>query len=407
LPRTKLTEKIIERLKGRPADSKSKEPIVYWDLALPGFGVMVSTKTGLKSFVVQRDMPSGRPVRRTIGLYNTEIKTLDEAREKAGELIHQLRQGIDPRTTARGGVTLKQAADAYLAASPNLAERSKRDYARIFDSYLSDWKGHKLSAISREMVEKRHLELVSEITRDMVDRGRTKPDQRRGQATANSVMRTLRALYNWAGGRYPDVGANPVKLKWFDVARRERHIKADQLGVFYKAVLGLDNPIARDYILTLLFTGLRREEAAGLTWHDVDFTARVIRLPALRTKANRKFDVPLTDVVLRLLKDRRAIGDTEFVFPANSRSHHISEPKHPLGLIAQATGIAISAHDLRRTYSNAAVAAGVHGLHLKALLNHAVGKSDVTVGYISLSVEDLREPAQRVTDQLKRWCKIR
>jgi integrase len=391
MPRIKLTEKIIPRLKGRPADSKSKEPIVYWDETMPGFGLMVSTKTGLKSFVVQRDLAGGKPVRRTIGLVGTEIKTLAEARKKAGEIIHNLRLGIDPRVTARGAVTLKAAADAYLAASPNLAERSKRDYARIFDSYLADWRDMKLSAITRETVERRHLLL----------------GEQRGQATANGVMRTVRAVYNWAGGRYPDLGINPVRLKWFDVARRERHVKADQLPEFYTAVVNLDNPIARDYVLLLLFTGLRREEAAGLTWHDVDFTARVIRLAALRTKANRRFDVPLSDFVLRMLKARRELGDTDFVFPAHSGRGHIAEPKYPLGLIAQATGIAISAHDLRRTYSNAAVAAGVHGLHLKALLNHAVGKSDVTVGYISLSVEDLREPAQRVADQLKKWCKAR
>ena len=95
------------------------------------------------------------------------------------------------------------------------------------------------------------------------------------------------------------------------------------------------------------------------------------------------------------------------MFPANSRSGHISEPKHPMSLIASATNISNSAHDFRRTFSNAATAAGVHGIHIKALLNHALGKNDVTEGYIILSENDLREPMQKVTDQLKRWCKIR
>jgi integrase len=108
-----------------------------------------------------------------------------------------------------------------------------------------------------------------------------------------------------------------------------------------------------------------------------------------------------------MLKKRRAIGDGGFVFPANSRSGCISEPKYPLGLIAKATGIKISCHDLRRTFANAAVAAGVHMLHLKALLNHAVGEGDVTVGYTSLTEANLREPAQRVANQLKKWSKIK
>ena len=57
-----------------------------------------------------------------------------------------------------------------------------------------------------------------------------------------------------------------------------------------------------------------------------------------------------------------------------------------------------------------AVASGIHPLHLKALLNHSLqplGEGDVTAGYTTLTQNDLREPAQRVADQLKKWCKYR
>src|SRR5258705_13520288 len=112
MPRVKLTEKIIARLKGRPATDNSKEPVAHWDLAMPGFGVMVSTKTGLKTYVAQRDMPNGRTRRVTIGVVGTEIKTLDEARDKARNIIHGMRQGIDPKAVSRGDITLAQAAEA-------------------------------------------------------------------------------------------------------------------------------------------------------------------------------------------------------------------------------------------------------------------------------------------------------
>jgi hypothetical protein len=39
------------------------------------------------------------------------------------------------------------------------------------------------------------------------------------------------------------------------------------------------------------------------------------------------------------------------------------------------------------------------------LVNHALG-GDVTSGYIQLTVERLREPAQRVADRLKQLCSI-
>jgi integrase len=391
MPSIKLTERIIPGLKGRPATDKSKEPIIYFDAGMPGFGISVSTKTGLKSYIVQRDLPNGRTRRITLGLVGGEIKTLEQARELAGEKIREMRSGIDPKAIARTSITLKQAAEAYLAARPNLAENSIRDYRRVFDVYLKDWGGDRLSEITRDMVERRHLELGKQT----------------GQATANLTMRSLRAVFNWAIDRYPDVTANPVRLhrQWFKVLRRERHVSADQLPVFYNAVLKLENKVQRDYLLLLLFTGLRSKEAASLTWQDVDFTAKVIRFPALRTKAKRKLDLPMSDVVFRMLKERRAIGDAHYVFPAHGKTGHIASPKHPFELVAEACDIRVSPHDLRRTFAKAAITAGIHTMVLKGLLNHAVGESDVTAGYVILSENDLREPMQRTVNVLKTWCR--
>ena len=70
----------------------------------------------------------------------------------------------------------------------------------------------------------------------------------------------------------------------------------------------------------------------------------------------------------------------------------------------------MSAHDLRRTYANAAISAGVHTVVIKAMLNHAVPQGDVTVGCaykVPWSENDLREPVQRVADCLKKWCGIK
>jgi integrase len=283
--------------------------------------------------------------------------------------------------------------EAYVGSHANLAASSVVGYRRAL-SYLGDWSDFRLTEITSAMVEARHKRIGEEY----------------GEATANATMRSLRAWFNDAADKYPEVVANPVRLKrkWFKIARRERHVSADQLPRFYDAVNKLENPVARDYILLLLFTGLRREEAASLTWRDIDHAAKVIRLPALRTKAKRKLDLPMSDFVARLLSARRKLGDAEYVFPAHGKRGYISEPAHPLGLVASATNINVSAHDLRRTFAKAAIAAGIHTLELKALLNHAVGENgDVTADYVILSENDLRGPVQRVADVLKRWCKVK
>ena len=161
--------------------------------------------------------------------------------------------------------------------------------------------------------------------------------------------------------------------------RRERYVRADQLPAFYAAVRGLENPVARDYLLLLLFTGLRRREAASLTWDDVDMAAKVIKVPAPRTKAKRKLDLPMSDFVYGVFMERQRLGRERYVFPATGAAGFIQEPKFPLRQVAAASGVAVSAHDLRRTFATVAESAGVTPLQLKALVNHAPPR-DVTAG---------------------------
>ena len=117
MPRIKLTERVISTLKGRGATSKSQEPLNWFDQFLPGFGVSVSSKTGLKTYIVQRDLPNGRTVRRKIGRV-TKTFSLEQARSEADEFIRQLDRGIDPKAAAKRSITLTQAAEAYLVARP-------------------------------------------------------------------------------------------------------------------------------------------------------------------------------------------------------------------------------------------------------------------------------------------------
>jgi integrase len=155
----------------------------------------------------------------------------------------------------------------------------------------------------------------------------------------------------------------------------------------------------------LLFTGLRRREATNLRWGDVDFQAKKIRIPSIKTKSGRALDLPMTDVVHDLLVARRSLGKTEFVFTAHSASGHLEEPRFFLDQVAAKTGIRVSAHDLRRTYLTIAESCDISPIALRALVNHSLGK-DVTSGYIQMNAQRLREPAQRVTGRIKKLCGI-
>lgn len=110
----------------------------------------------------------------------------------------------------------------------------------------------------------------------------------------------------------------------------------------------------------------------------------------------------MCDFVRNMLVARRQIGGN-YVFPANSKTGYIAEPKFAFDLIAKACGLRVSPHDLRRTFLTVAESTDISPLALKALVNHATG-NDVTAGYVQLSSERLREAAQKVADRMQELC---
>jgi integrase len=393
MARINLTQRAVEALRAPDPSGRQR---LHWDSKLTGFGLLVSGKTNAKTFVVQRDV-GGKTRRVTIG--PTNVFGVEAARRKAEGILADLYSGVDPKAK-RGSTTLAEALAAYLVARPGLRPTSVRDYQVSVRLYLAPWSDLPMRSITAEMVEQRHRVIQKQIAAG----GRYA-----GYGSANLALQTLRVLYNFVAEREPGMPPNPVsrlKRQWFPVHRRERLVKADDLPAFHRAILELPNPVQRDYLLLLLYTGLRRSEAASLTWSDVDFSARTLRLPAARSKGGRKLDLPMSDLVFDLLVARRSLGKDRFVFPSSGKGGHISEPKFPLEAIERATGIRASAHDLRRTFATVAAGARIAPIALKMLISHAVGGGDITSGYVILSHEELHEAAQAVADRMKRLCGI-
>jgi integrase len=388
--RIKLTEKAIARIK---APDPSGKQILHWDTELKGFAVLASGVTNARTFIVQRDLPSGITRRMTVGKLN-EI-TLEEARSRAADMLDQLRRGIDPKA---GTSTLRTTLESYLAARKNLRPATIRLYRKSVEDYLTPWLDLQLADITGEMIEDRHRSIVREV-----DKG----ERYKGTSIANFSMRTFRTLYNFAAERTPNMPPNPttrLRRQYYPERKRTRMISSEQLPQFYQAVKGLPNPIVRDYLLLLLFTGMRLSESISLRWDDVDLKQKILRLPATVTKAGRALVLPMSDFVHDLLVARRSIGNAGFVFPGK-KGAHISNPQHIFREIGGEIGMQLSAHDLRRTFITIAESTDISPYALKALVNHSVG-ADVTAGYIQISVERLREPNQRIADQIKELCGI-
>lgn len=381
MPRTKLIKSVIDKLplaEGRP--------IVYFDETLPGFGLRVGQTK--KTFIAQRDI-DGRTITKTIGTYGTW--TPEQARVAAREKLFFLSQGIDPdeaikKKRARN-ITLRILMEEFLSARKNLKPRTKIDYRRNLEFYLSDWMERPVTEITEEKFSKRYVYI----------------GENNGKTVANNLRRILSSILNYAIASHKLFDRNPVHIiaatkTAYPINRRRNYIKPNQLKAWYEAVNNLPNRTYRDFFLFVLFTGLRRNEAASIKWEQVDFTERSFTI--LETKNGDVLTLPMSDFVYDLLQERRIIvKESPHVFPGPGAEGYLIEPKKGVDTVRKATGINFTVHDLRRTFVTYAESLDISSYALKAMMNHRL--SDITGSYIILNVERLRKPVQSVATYIQ------
>jgi integrase len=413
----RLTKATVEKLK---APDRSGKERLHWDDELKGFGVRCSGVSTTKTFVVQRRVRGRlrRVALTTFAELQAEGRSVDDVRAEAAELLVKMRRGEDPRAARRGEKTLREWRDEYLAARPRLSPRTRRTYEDALRGF-SKWFDRPLSELSPEDVERGYRAVKEATARKVAKRKKPRSDlfvSEPGAAAANTALRVLRSIWRFAEGRdpgrVPPWPAERMRGAWYEVGSRERHVRADDLPVFYAAVNAREGKgeyvlgrLMRDFVLLLLFTGMRRDEAASLRWSDLDFRAGMIRVSAFRTKAKRRFDLPMSDLVRELLEARRALGvESEYVFPSSGKVGHLRDPRKALEAVSKAVGFQVNAHALRHTYETVAASVPMPGPALPALIHHALPKG-VTAGYLHLTAEDLREPARDVGERLRVLCK--
>ncbi|MCW8410135.1 integrase family protein [Legionella sp. PATHC035] len=370
----------------------------YYDDNLKGFGVRV-TSGGTKAFFVEK-LINRKLNRITIGRY-PEISP-DMARKKATELLGQIAMGKDPvaekRAQSMREITLNEVFQEYLQTRKTLKSKTINNYTHMIDKAFPTWKNKPMLSFTKDHISKHHEKLGTE----------------HGEAYANLAMRVLRALFNFAAGQYEDaqgkslIMENPVRRlsqtrAWYRVERRQTYIKSHELKAWYAGLKTTQNEVLRDYLLLILLTGLRRQEAATLKWSDVDLTAKSFTL--VKTKNSEPHTLPLSDFLYNLLVNRKKSQMNDYVFPGAGAAGHIIEPRKLMAQVTKVSGVQFTVHDLRRTFITIAESLDIPAYALKRLMNHKMS-NDVTAGYIIVDVERLRKPMQLITDYILKCMEV-
>src|SRR5574340_188097 len=373
------------------------------DAELKGFALRLTP--GSKSFIVEKRV-DGKVRRMTLGRY-PEL-TVEQARKEAHKLLGQIATGSNPVAEKKrdelARTTLAQAFGDFVEARKNLKARTIYDYRRLMEVAFANWQTKSITAITKDMVAKRHTQL----------------GEASGEAYANLSMRFLRSLLNFAIAQYETPEGEPLLREnsvarltstraWYHVGRRQTVIKPHQLPAWYQAVMGLkregtspQSVAIADYLLCLLFTGLRRQEAAQLQWEQVDLAHRTLTIPD--TKNSQPLTLPLSDFLVALFQERKEGATGRYVFPGSGRDGYLIEPRKQMTQVMITSGVKFTIHDLRRTFITVAESLDISAYALKRLVNHKMN-NDVTAGYIISDVDRLRAPMQKVTDGLLEYCK--
>jgi integrase len=136
----------------------------------------------------------------------------------------------------------------------------------------------------------------------------------------------------------------------------------------------LGNPTARDYYFVLLFTGLRRNEAAQLKWTNIDLEAKTLTLPSKLAKNGYEHSLPLSDFLYELFSRRfEGRGDNEYVFPGYRRRGTRYYGCHQtLRWLRKESGCNFLIHDLRRCFLTHAERLDVSPYAIKMLAGHSM-----------------------------------
>jgi integrase len=381
-----------------------KDDGIHCDDQMKGFCLRVRGNS--KVFVARAKQRGTRnTVLVTIGPYPTF--SAEQARRRAREYLHDLAMGINPNQKRKD-----EAARAESAKAEEEQESQVREItlARVFADYLSSRKLKDNTAYIYKCTLKSTVQdwlnmPIIDIKKDMIERRHKAISDKGHKGHADHAMRILRALFTYAQITYehpngdPIITSNPVaRLSqariWNKSIRRQSVIKSHELSAWCKAVMGLENQTVRDYLLLLLFTGLRKNEAAELLWENVDLKGATLLIPDPKNREPHM--LPLTDYLLRMLKRRWQSRENLYVFPGQGKKYkYIRDIRYHMNLVTESSGVKFMLHDLRRTFLTIADAQDLSAYAIKKLANHKMA-ADVTAGYIVSDVERLREPMERI-----------
>jgi integrase len=358
---TKLTDTRVRELKATGKQYR------LWDSVIPGFHALIQP-SGSKSYRVQFQRVGGSKVSLTIG--DANAWGVKEAREKARILRQMHEEGRDPQAhmkEERSGKTLEMLADLWREDyKPRLKPSTRPSYESLLKNII-------LPSLGKRLVKDLGLADVKALYRET---RRATPIQANRAIAVLSKLLTIAEIEQWL-----PPGINPChRLEREDEKPKTRVLSALELAALegaLKALVAEDKLEAAhaDLVRFLALSGLRRGEALGLKWKDIDRERATMTFEEHKTDSEGVKVLPLNRHLLRLLDERQKQRLSIFVFPGLSPDRQFNGMGKVWDRIRVKAGIMdITPHDLRRTFNSVCSELNNSALIGDALLGHSLGR---------------------------------
>jgi integrase len=357
MPTTKITESVRSTALRRPF-----KPVVIRDSDIPGLCLIVTTRRAFWALVYQPRGVNPATGKRWGGGTRHEIcdavlMPVSEARGAALAVKAIVRQGRSPHHEAMASrtnveasraivpTTVAEALDTYeraLMLRRQLSEKTRKEsirYARLACVCMN------ANALALVAINTRLVRLMVE----------TAPGS---DAQRTHIYGNLNRFLTWCR-KQGLIETNPCDaLDRHDKPRRGKareHVPS--LATLRAVWAAAENEPACDLLRLLLLLPLRRNEASGLRWSEIDFNQGRIRIAANRMKAGELHELPLSPPACAILEARKHSSPAnELVFPNSNGAQFanwdplLTRVRQKIGEDQRPRADRFSLHDIRRAF---------------------------------------------------------
>lgn len=389
-----MKEEILNHKKVQGLEASGEDYLYCWETNFKGaqFGVRVSPKTDLKTFVIRFTI-DGEQNWDTLGNFEPGTPnhtTVAEARKNARNLVTELDKGNDPTESEESSEeedNFEELIDSFFSTygEEKLKESTLSEYRRMANKDLiPEWGDMAPDDISKSDV----IDLLFGIADD---------DKGRGSKTiADRTRALISKVFNWALEQ-DRVDSNPCSgtPTYGNEDRRERTLAPNEIKTLWAKTEDEVQPfkgLTRFILLTGQRFGETRKAKRSHIYMEPTLGCQVWTIPENHAKNGRKNIVPLPPLARKVLEklDDEMDSESDYLFESPKKSgkpirwlqNARKRLEKKLNYDEGKSEKGFRFHDLRRTCANGLDKLGIERITIGKLLNHKSIDSSVTAGYI-------------------------